>query len=79
MERASLVFIFSFVVIDLDDVRQVVQNIIPLDRLVLETDAPYITPHPFSGLLLLLLLLFVCLFVWLVGWLVGCLVGWLIG
>ena len=31
-----------------DDLRQVVQEI-PLDRLLIETDAPFLTPHPYRG------------------------------
>ncbi|KAA3648647.1 MAG: TatD family deoxyribonuclease [Chloroflexi bacterium] len=31
-----------------DDLRQVVQQI-PMDRLLIETDAPFLTPHPYRG------------------------------
>lgn len=32
-----------------DHVRDEVNRSVPLDRLLLETDAPYLTPHPFRG------------------------------
>jgi len=32
-----------------DEAKSVINRTIPLDRLLLETDAPYLTPHPYRG------------------------------
>lgn len=49
LERGLYIGVNGISTFTKDEVQQATFDAIPLDRLLLETDAPFLTPHPFRG------------------------------
>lgn len=49
LERGLYIGVNGIATFARDEAKSVINRTIPLDRLLLETDAPYLTPHPYRG------------------------------
>lgn len=49
LERGLYIGVNGIATFARDEAQRVINRTIPLDRLLLETDAPYLTPHPYRG------------------------------